>query len=118
MAYRQKVLYANVKKPLVVEGAGRHWNNIPISSLPKNVYKALKSSQMNGYSTRDIELAQKIAGNYDGAIIKNITDYGGSWKTTMHTMKPSTVYQINDPRNLKYADPITYDDAGKIIPLS
>ena len=118
MADRQKVLYANVKKPLVVEGAGRHWNNIPISSLPKNVYKALKSSQMNGYSTRDIELAQKIAGNYDGAIIKNITDYGGSWKTTMHTMKPSTVYQINDPRNLKYADPITYDDAGKIIPLS
>lgn len=117
-AARQKALYANIENPLIIEGAGKHWNNIPISNLPKDVYKALKSSQMNGYTTRDIELAQKLTGNYDGAIIRNITDYGSSWKSTTSGMKPSTVYQINDPRNLKYADPITYDDAGKIIPLS
>ena len=117
-AARQKALYANIENPLIIEGAGKHWNNIPISNLPKDVYKALKSSQMNGYTTRDIELAQKLTGNYDGAIIRNITDYGSSWKSTTSGMKPSTVYQINDPRNLKYTDPITYDDAGKIIPLS
>ena len=115
---RQKQLYINMKNPLIIEGAGKHWNNIPINDLPEDVYKALKSSGMNGYTTRDIELAQKMTGNYDGAIIKNITDYGGTWKSTTSSMKPSTVYQINDPRNLKYADAITYDDAGKIIPLS
>ena len=117
-AVRQKALYANIENPLIIEGAGRHWNSIPINNLPKDVYKALKSSQMNGYTTRDIELAQKLTGNYDGAIIRNITDYGSSWKSTTSSMKPSTVYQINDPRNLKYTDPITYDNAGKIIPLS
>jgi hypothetical protein len=28
------------------------------------------------------------------------------------------VYQIKNNNMLKYADPITYDDTGKIIPLS
>ena len=117
-ASRQKALYINIENPLIIEGEGRHWNNIPIGNLPKDVYKELKASGMNGYTTRDIEQAQKAVRQYDGAIIKDITDYGGSWKSTTATMKPSTVYQVNDPRNLKSAEPFTFDDSGNLIPLS
>lgn len=114
---RQKELFVRLQNPLVIEGKGKHWNNIPINELPEDVYKELKASQMNGYTTRDIEAAQKATGNYDGAIIKNITDYGGSWKSTMRKMEPSTVYQVNSPKNVKLADAVTYDDNGVRIPL-
>lgn len=115
---RQKELYVRLNSPLTINGRGKHWNNIPINELPEDVYKYLKSTSMNGYTTRDIENAQKATGNYDGAIISDITDYGSSWKSTMRRMEPTNVYQINSPNNIKYSDAITYDDVGKIIPLS
>lgn len=115
---RQKTLYVRLNRPLRIEGGGKHWNNIPISDLPEDVYRELRSSQMNGYTTRDIERAQMTTENYDGAIINNITDYGSSWKSTMRQMEPSVVYQVNSPNSLKLANAITYDDVGNIIPLS
>lgn len=113
---RQKQLYVKLNNPLMIEGHSRNWNDIPIHELPKKVYDNLRASNMNGYTTRDIERAQKLAG-YDGGIIKNITDYGSTRKSAMIERKPSTVYQINSPNNLKLADAVTYDDKGVRIPL-
>ena len=66
--------------------------------------------------TRDVaEYAQNLG--YDGVIFKNVYDsgkYGGYGRKS-----PGTVYAFFKPNEqVKSADPVTYDDAGKVIPLS
>ena len=123
-AARQKQLYLNLENPLIVDNAGGNWNSIHTSLLPDDVYSHMKLDAVNGpygfgaFTTRSLERAQKAVGRYDGAIIDNVTDFGSSIKSTTLKFEPSTVYQINDPTKLKLADPITYDNAGSIIPLS
>ena len=66
-------------------------------------------------STRELENELRQHGEYDGFIIDNVFDYGG-WNEPNY--QPSTVYGIRIPSNIKSANPITYDDAGNMIPLS
>lgn len=121
---RQKQLYTNIENPVIINQDGRAWNNISLSELKDNypdVFKEIKPGGellSNSYTTRSLEAAQKAAG-YDGAIIKNVLDYGGSRKSTiLDWAKPNDVYMTNSPYKVKLADAITYDDNGKIIPLS
>ena len=120
---RQKQLYINMDNPVVINNGGRSWSNLDISDIAYNypeVWKHIRPSGLlsNGYSTRSLEAAQKAAG-YDGAIIRDVVDYGGSRKSTiLDWTKPSDVYMVNSPSKLKLADPITYDNLGNIIPLS
>lgn len=120
---RQKQLYVNLTNPVQIDNFGRPWNHINLSDLQSNypsVYKAIRPADFfgNSYSTRSLEAAQKATG-YDGSIIKNVVDYGGSRKSTvLDWARANDVYMVNNPSKLKLADPITYDDAGNIIPLS
>lgn len=120
---RQKQLYVNLENPVSIDNFGRPWNQINISDLQQNypsVYKTIRPADFfgNSYSTRSLEAAQKAAG-HDGAIIKNVVDYGGGRKSAVvDWAKANDVYMVNDPRKLKLADPITYDDSGNVIPLS
>lgn len=73
------------------------------------------------YSTRDIERFVRKAGIHDAVIIDDIRDYGGSGHIPLELLneiKPGQVVESMNPNNLKYADAITKDDSGKIIPLS
>ena len=115
---RQKPLYVRLINPVKVNNGSRNWNNIDISQLPKDVYDNLHSTSMLGYSTRDIERAQKSLGHYDGAIIDDVVDYGSSLKSLVSPKNSTTVYQINNPKNIKSSKYITRDDSGNIIPLS
>lgn len=120
---RQKQLYINLKNPVSVDNNGDPWNHINLSDLQQyypNVYKIIRPADFfgNNYTTRSLETAQKISG-YDGAIVKNVLDYGGSRKSAvLDWTKPNDVYMVNSASKLKLADPITYDDYGQIIPLS
>lgn len=120
---RQKQLYVNLENPVVIDNMGNSWNDINISDLAyyyKNVWKKIRPQGLlsQGYSTRSLEAAQKAAG-YDGAIVRNVVDYGGSRKSAiLDWKKPSDVYMINNPSKLKSVNAITYDDAGNVIPLS
>ena len=120
---RQKQLYVNLTNPVQIDNSGKPWNHINLSDLQSDypsVYKAIRPADFfgNSYSTRSLEAAQKATG-YDGAIIKNVVDYGGSRKSTvLDWARANDVYMVNNPSKLKLADPITYDDAGNIIPLS
>jgi len=31
---RQKILYANIKRPIIIDAGGASWNNLPINQLP------------------------------------------------------------------------------------
>ncbi|MBQ6069480.1 MAG: hypothetical protein IJK84_08260 [Bacteroidales bacterium] len=50
---------------------------------------------------------------YDSIVIRNVEDSGSGYKG-----EESDVYFVKDPNRIKSADPVTYDDAGNVIPLS
>lgn len=67
-------------------------------------------------TTRDIVKFAKNHG-YDSVVFKNIRDNGGrNYKIDYNEL--ADVYALFNPNNIKSADPVTYDDDGKIIPLS
>lgn len=125
---RQKELYLNLENPVVIDGEGTWWNNIPLEKAPQDlrIYPIVDRRTNNGpvMSTRSID---RVLGGYpetmprtkyDSAIFKNIDDYGGSKYISNEFNKPGTVFDVQNSSALKYSDAITYDDFGKIIPLS
>lgn len=65
------------------------------------------------HTTRDIARFAKDNG-YESVKFENILDNGGNGKS----VGAGDVYAYFEPNNLKSADPVTYDDAGNVIPLS
>ena len=124
---RQKELYISLDNPLIINGKGHSWNMIPIEDIPIEMHKYPIVS-LDGYgkvaSTRTID---RILGGYpetlpkvpyDGAMFRDIMDYGnGSTFVSPKFNKPSTVYDVQNPSNLKLADAVTFDDNGVRIPL-
>lgn len=93
-------LFANTNNMEEIDGHGAHWNGI-----------MYRGKQM---STRDISRIVRDEGKRDGVIIRNIYDTAGS-----KALPASDIYIFHNPaRQVKSADPITYDDEGNIIPLS
>ena len=69
--------------------------------------------KLGNLKTRDIARFAKKAG-YTGVIIRNIFDDGGAGSTRQKT--PADIYNFFYPaRQLKSADPVTYDDNGNVI---
>ena len=76
-------------------------------------------------STRDIEniIRWNRDSNFDSAIIKDIGDWGGNAETKLMfdadgNINTGTVFESFKPSQLKYSQPFTLDDNGKLIPLS
>ena len=117
---RQKQLYVNLENPFIIDAKNKYWSHFDYEDFPKDVQNVIRADMYSDiyhpYTTRSIEHAQKQLG-YDGAIINNVIDYGGR-KQFLRRLKPANVIQINDPKNIKYADTVVYDDSGNIIPLS
>ena len=116
-------MYVNLQNPVIVDNGGGFWNHVDLSQLPDDVYKNiqvdLRSGYLsNNYSTRSLEKAINKAGNYDGAIVNNVIDYGPNKAVWETSFKPANVYSVRDPKNLKLYDAVTYDNNGNVIPLS
>ena len=76
-------------------------------------------------STRKIEdiIRYQKGTNFDSAIIKDIGDWGGNAETKLMfdadgNINTGTVFESFKPSQLKSAAPFTFDDNGKLIPLS
>ena len=82
--------YLRMINPLEVDAKGQHWTIISPSALVK--------------SKRD--------GN-DGVIVRNVMDVPAGVPDQI-----ADVYVTFKPSQIKSADPVTYDDAGNVIPLS
>lgn len=74
-------------------------------------------------STRQLEQAIRPFQQYDGIMYKDISDWGDASLYYDHLFNNqdklyNNVFSVHDPKKLKYSDAITYDNDGKIIPLS
>ena len=82
---------------------------IMVQKANNNLY--IRSENMK--TTRDIAKFAKDEG-FDSVKFENLVDNGGNGES----IEASDVYVYFNPRDLKSADPVTYDDNGKVIPLS
>jgi len=103
-------MYGKTDNMLIVDGKGNSWNEIPIPQAIKNEIGD------DSATTRELSQFAKDKG-YNGVVIENIADNGGKW-TDSRGYDKSTVRIFFDPSDVKSADNITYDEEGKIIPLS
>lgn len=118
-------LFAKIENPLIIDASKSNWNEIDVKSVLNTPFgDAIKSEYGEDYfnygtqhlSTREVSKYAKQAG-YDGVIFKNLKDNGGrSSNVSFDTV--SDVYIAFNPNNVKSADAITYDNNGKVIPLS
>ena len=75
-----------------------------------NIDNAPDFDQFNGSLTAALEFARE--NNFEGVQIDNFDD------AIDGTFTPATHWAVFDPNQIKSADPVTYDDAGNVIPLS
>lgn len=118
-------LFAKIENPLIIDASKSNWNEIDVKSVLNTPFgDAIKSEYGEDYfnygtqhlSTREVSKYAKQAG-YDGVIFKNLKDNGGrNSNVSLDTV--SDVYIAFNPNNVKSADAITYDNNGKVIPLS
>lgn len=110
-------LYAKLNNPYVVECDGSYYNDITYYEvLPDELKKFYPSGLWRTGTTRDVAEYAKDNG-YDSVIFKNLNDKGGkNSKIPRDTI--ANVYVAFNPNNVKSADAITYDNNGKVIPLS
>ena len=85
--------------------------NVRVMQLKLQI-KNPKVYDAEGQTPADFSLSDKIQEakdlGHDGVIFENIID----------PQLPATHYVVFEPQQIKSADPVTYDDAGDVIPLS
>jgi hypothetical protein len=112
-------LYTKQGNQLVIQGRGSSWNQLPLGKFEVEYMEWLgdkASEELSGKSvtTRDVAAFAKAKG-YRSVAFYDIYDNGvyGS------AAGISDVYAFFYPNeDVKSADPVTYDDNGKVIPLS
>lgn len=118
-------LFAKIENPLIIDASKSNWNEIDVKSVINTPFgDAIKADYGEDYfdygtqhlSTREVSNYAKQAG-YDGVIFKNLKDNGGR-NSNVSLDTASDVYIAFNPNNVKSADAITYDNNGKVIPLS
>lgn len=90
---------------LEIEANGAAWNKIK-TRLPE--------SNRVIWSTRSLEREAEASG-YDSLVVRDVLDMGGR---SRDEAKTADVFVIFDSNRIKSADPVVYDDAGNVIPLS
>lgn len=115
MATASMKVRIRLRNPLVVDAAGKRFDQIPRASLPEAVQKEAIRGKM--LSTDDIADAARIAeGGYDGVIFRNLKD---DLTSNAITTKPATVYAVFDRKNIRSEfaqfDPAKSEDAGLLF---
>ena len=108
-------VYLNLQNPLEVNCRGGDWDAIPASRRLIEAYLSAFPDEHRGKTLDSPSIARyaEYAG-YDGVILRNIQDNGGSIRYDA----TSDVYIAFSADQIKSADAVTYDDTGKVIPLS
>lgn len=91
-------VYLSIQDPLEVDARGGKW----------------RDAQTRGRTSGVIQ--QALSEGRDGVIIKNVQD---DYQTGVAGKTPTTTtYSTFNSNQIKSADPVTYDEAGNVIPLS
>ena len=88
--------------PLVIDGDGAMWHGVLVE-------------QWGGHFTTDAIVKRAQEEGYTSVCIKNINDVA---MNNYSANVKSDIYAFFDRNQVKSADPVTYDDSGKVIPLS
>ena len=114
-SYGNYALYASTWGMLEVDCKGSNWNDIKSRDLPDKDYSTTIMGKP--WKTRGVARYAKEEG-YKGVIFKNIVDPGGR-ASVAPADRVATIYDFFEPQQqVKSADPVTYDNEGKVIPLS
>ena len=100
-------LYGKLGNAFIVDANDSMWNNIPVRDK-----QMFKDTNKLTHNTREIADWAKKAG-YDSVYIKNVKDNGEYGAPFI-----GDVYIFFSENQVKSADPVVYDDEGKVIPLS
>jgi hypothetical protein len=73
---------------------------------------------LNVGRTRDFEWRLQQLDSDVSSIFKDVTDYGANITDYESIFTPHDVYVTTNPKTIKSADAVTYDDNGYVIPLS
>lgn len=112
-------LYTKQGNQLVIQGRGSSWNQLPLGKFEVEYMEWLgdkASEELSGkrVTTRDVAAFAKAKG-YRSVAFYDIYDNGAYGSAA----DISDVYAFFYPNeDVKSADPVTYDDDGKVIPLS
>lgn len=118
-------LFAKIENPLIIDAGKSNWNEIDVKSVINTPFgDAIKADYGEDYfdygtqhlSTREVSKYAKQAG-YDGVIFQNLKDNGGN-NNNVSLDTVSDVYITFNPKNVKSADPVTYNDNGDVLSLS
>lgn len=90
---------------LEIKANGAEWNKIKTRLPGSNRYI---------WSTRSLEREAEALG-YDSLVVRDVLDMGGR---SNDKAKTADVFVIFDSNRIKSADPVVYDDAGNVIPLT
>lgn len=112
---RQIRLYGKLENPIIVDAEGAGWNKFlgpdawggKTEMSTRELEQLIQTANDVGFGTN---LGAK-PGIIDGAIIKNVVDYGGK-KITDPLMTPHTVFEFSIPNQLKLSQPVTYTKDG------
>ena len=117
--------FVDMKTPLVIDASGATFDTIPTPQVLLDKYRVgakIKTDRLydaeifsDTMSLDDIVYFAKDAG-YDGVEVRDIID-SNNWNE-MHNPPRATTYVAFNSRQIKSADPVTYDDQGNVIPLS
>ena len=108
-------VYLDIQNPLEVNCRGGDWDAIPVPKRLIQDYLSAFPDELRSETLDSPSIAEyaEYAG-YDGVILRNIQDNGGN----VDDAGLSDVYIAFSPYQIKSADPVTYDNDGKAIPLS
>lgn len=113
--------YVKSNNPLILDAEGLYWNGLTKS---KDIREWIENEK--GFSVEKAEslgvddtisttrFIQSVADQYDVVVIKNVIDSASLKKFN----KPATIAMVFSEAQVKKADPVTYDNSGKPVPLS
>ena len=114
--------YLKITNPLVLDCEGANFNNIPYWKAKNiagdsvdDIGSTFEESAIEDTPNTNTFVSIAKRRGYDGVVFKNIVDNG-----LFQDGEPveSDVYAVFNSNQIKDASPVTYDDAGNVIPLS
>ena len=107
-------LYVNPDGLLEVDAQGSNWNDIDF--IPNGTKQEIDEFLSHDHRTTRAIARYAYNTGYKGVRFVNVVDDGGRGRSSSGE---ATIYALFQPeRQVKSADPVTYDDEGNIIPLS
>ena len=106
--------FVNIERPAEYFAGGNSWEDV----FGTSEYDEETGEEKGGISTDDLVRKHLDAEDVDGVIIRDVQDDGSGSGGVNDDYIPLWFDYLSDSKNVKSADPVTYDDDGNVIPLS